>query len=409
MDIWQEALAVEDYVIGLRRYFHENPELSDQEDNTVAKIMETLTAAGIACDNVPGGGVMGYIDSGKPGKTVLLRADIDALPIQEDPNNVKQPKACVSKVPGVMHACGHDTHTAVLLGAARILQEHRQEFAGRIVLYFERGEEHGHGDYYMMKYIQDQKIHVDGCWAMHCRANIPAGKIGLIPGGINAGSTSWGVSISNENGRAVSCAAAVVRNLNTARMRAVSPFEPTSFTVCRFQFGTDNVRIPGTCQLTGTCRFHHADNAGRPMKQTIRRIIESTCAAYGCEIKRLTQSGPTRGVINDPFCAELGKNAIENALGQGSVIPFEPTMGGESLSVLTAYYPGVMAMMGTGNKEKGMDGPAHNPIFDPDEAGFKYGVSATVAYALAFLANRQEIPFTPFEGDIEAYMESIKN
>lgn len=402
-----ELLTAEDlqYCIDIRRRIHRRPELGFDLPETSALVTAELQKLGLEVNNsyAPCSAVA-WLNPEASGPRIMMRADMDALPVTE-----KTDLPFSSEIPGRMHACGHDTHTAVLLGAARILQEHRQEFAGRIVLYFERGEEHGHGDYYMMKYIQDQKIHVDGCWAMHCRANIPAGKIGLIPGGINAGSTSWGVSISNENGRAVSCAAAVVRNLNTARMRAVSPFEPTSFTVCRFQFGTDNVRIPGTCQLTGTCRFHHADNAGRPMKQTIRRIIESTCAAYGCEIKRLTQSGPTRGVINDPFCAELGKNAIENALGQGSVIPFEPTMGGESFSVLTAYYPGVMAMMGTGNKEKGMDGPAHNPIFDPDEAGFKYGVSATVAYALAFLANRQEIPFTPFEGDIEAYMESIKN
>ena len=409
MDIFQEALAVEDYFIGLRRHFHENPELSDQEDSTVAKIMETLTAAGIACDNVPGGGVMGYIDSGKPGKTVLLRADIDALPIQEDPCNTKYPKACISKVPGVMHACGHDTHTAVLLGASKILQEHRQEFTGRIVLYFERGEEAGHGDYYMMKYIQDQKIHVDGCWALHCRIATPTGKIGLTSGGIYAGATSWGVSISNENGKAVSCAAAVIRNLNTARMRNVPPNEPVTLTPCRFQFGTENVKFPGSCHISGTCRFYHADKAGRPMKKAIRQLIENTCKAYDCKILRLFQSGPTRSVINDPTCVSIAREAIEKALGKDALVASEPAMGFESFSILSSYYPSVMVHMGVGNPEKGMDGPAHNPIFDPDEAGFKYGVSATVSYALAFLANEKPIPFSPFEGDVEAYMDSIKN
>ena len=120
---------------------------------TVAFISEELTKLGIAHDVVLMGGVMGYIDGGKPGKTILLRADIDGLPMQESPNNTKFPKACVSKIDGVAHTCGHDPHAAMLLGAAAILHEHRDELEGRVVLFFERGEEAGHGDYYLRRHI----------------------------------------------------------------------------------------------------------------------------------------------------------------------------------------------------------------------------------------------------------------
>lgn len=406
MDIWKEALALESYVIRCRRWFHENAELSDLEDDTVAYILNELKIMGIPCDDVPKGGVMAYIEGCKPGKTILLRADIDALPMQEDTWNMKQPKVCVSKRDGAAHTCGHDCHPAMLLGAAKILHAHRQEWSGRVVLYFERGEEHGHGDYYMMKFLQDNKIHVDGCWAQHNKPFLKVGQIGVAAGGIYAGATAWGATIRGE--KALACGVAIVNNLNTARMRTVVPFEPVTLTNAKFRYGLDDME-PDTCQISGTCRFYNADKAGRPMKKAIRRVLESTCAAYGCEIVKKFQSGPTRGVVNDPVCAELARTAIGNVIGQDGVVSQEPTMGGESFSVLCAYYPSVMATVGVGNEEKGMCAAGHNPKYEPDEDGLKYGVAATVAYATAFLAYDEQIPFEPFVGDIEAYMESIRN
>ena len=127
-----------------RRYLHRHPELTGQETNTVRYIDESLTQAGIPHVVVENGGVLGFLRTGKNGgKTVLLRADCDALPIQEDPKNAKAPKTCVSLVPGVQHACGHDAHTACLLTAAEILWEHREEIPGDIIFCFERGEEGG--------------------------------------------------------------------------------------------------------------------------------------------------------------------------------------------------------------------------------------------------------------------------
>lgn len=396
MDIFNAARGVENYVIRCRRHIHEHPERSDQEEMTVAFISEELTKLGIAHDVVPKGGVLGYIDGAKPGKTILLRADIDALPMQESPDNTKFPKACVSKIPGMAHTCGHDAHTAMLLGAAKILHDHRDELEGRVVLFFERGEEAGYGDYYLRKHIYDNSIHVDGAWALHLLPSLPVGTIGLYPRAVSAGAGAWSVNISNENGRAVDCAVSILHALNTVRMKQVSPYESATLTPCKMQFDGQS------CTISGTCRFHNRDEAGVPMKAAIRSTIEHICTVYGCEIIKLVSGGPTRPTVNNITCYELARKAISEALGEQAVVEDEPAMGAESFAHLAAIYPSCYARLGTGNPERGMDASLHSPIFDPDESAFKYGVTATVAYALTFLAHKEDIPFTP-----SLYLEEV--
>jgi len=399
MNIWQEALAVQDYVVRCRRHIHENPELSDKEDNTVVFILAELNAMGIPCEDVPGGGVMAFIDGDVPGKTVLLRADIDALPMQEDPNNMTQPKVCVSKVPGVAHICGHDAHTAMLLGAAKILSSHREEIPGKIVLYFERGEEAGNGDYYMNKYLQDHHIHVDSAWAQHVRPSLPTGKVAIIDGGVYAGNTSYQVNILGEN--ALRCGVALVNSLNTARMRYMTPFERVTLSTNLFQYDGN------TCRVGGTCRYYDINTVGRPMRDAIYRIITETVAAYGCTTEKpVRKAAMTRGVINNPQCCDLLRTALADVIGKDNVTTSNPSMGAESFSILSAYYPSVMVSLGVGNPEKGMSANGHNPHFDPDEEAFQTGVATAVTYALAFLNHTGTVDFDPFVGDIDAYLAS---
>ena len=143
MEIFEEAKKNFDYMVRIRRQMHEHPEVTGQECETLKMIHKELDALGIEHVEVEDGGIIGQIHGGKPGKTVLLRADMDALPIEENPRNLTKEKVCVSKNKGVSHACGHDAHTAMLLAEAKILNEHRDELNGNVVLCFERGEEGG--------------------------------------------------------------------------------------------------------------------------------------------------------------------------------------------------------------------------------------------------------------------------
>ena len=162
MDIKKTVEAEESFLISLRRHFHENPELSQQEWKTMDFIEETLHGWGISTVRVPRGGIFGMIDSGKDGWTVLMRADIDALPIEENPKNLACEKACLSKNHGVSHACGHDGHMAMLLTAAKILAAHKDEWEGKVLLMFEEAEEMGErGVGHLLSYLDEKKIHVD--------------------------------------------------------------------------------------------------------------------------------------------------------------------------------------------------------------------------------------------------------
>ena len=167
-----------DYMVGVRRYLHENPELTGQEYNTVKYIDGELTKMGIEHTVVENGGILGYIRGPKPGRTVLLRADCDALPVLEK-DNLKNCRVVWSKNEGVMHACGHDSHVAGLLGAAKILLDKKDEIEGTVILCFERGEEGGGNVRYIFAYMEKNNIHVDSCFGLHVGCARPTGKIAV--------------------------------------------------------------------------------------------------------------------------------------------------------------------------------------------------------------------------------------
>ena len=405
MDILNWATEIESEMIAWRRKIYEHPELSDYEFETLALIRQVLTESGVNFVDVPGGGIMAFIEGPVPGKTVFLRADIDALPIEEDTCNFKQPKACVSKIPGVAHLCGHDAHTTMLLGAAKVLQAHKELIEGRVILFFEQGEENGHGDIHMMHYIQQNNIHIDGCWAMHCFPTPSVGKIGLRAGGIFAGDMEWNVTVKAKDGRtttAIDCCASMLRAFHSGRMNGVTPFEGLTITCCIFQADQDEA----SCRIGGICRFHHRDKAGLPMKRTVRRIVEYTAAAYDCQLTMCDLSGPKEGLLNDPTCYAIAKEAITQNLGADFVCDTDPTMGGESFTALSSYYPSVMALLGMRDEEKGFTAELHNPKFEANEEALKYGVTAHVSYALAFLKHKDPIPFEPFVGDFDAFLQA---
>lgn len=404
MDIFKEALAIEQQVIAWQEHFHVHPELSQKEDHTVSVILEHLNAIGVECVDVPDGGVLGFIHGSKPGKTVLLRADIDALDMTEAPTNERFPKKLVSKIPGVAHTCGHDAHTAMLMGAAQILKAHETELEGNVVLYFERGEEHGEGDLHLMGYIQQHNIHIDGAWGLHMRPNLPAGTIGVREGGINAAACGWFIKLEKQDGNPFTmadCAMGVIHNINALRMREVSPYQSLTITPCKLQLNEQ------TCVLSGSCRFNEREIVGVPFHDALQQMLTSTCAAYGYTPVRMKISGPTRNMVNHPVAFQIATQAVGAAIGEERIVPGELSLGGESFSTLTAYYPSIMAHVGTANAEKGTTAQLHSPFFEVDPEVLKYGVAATVAYALGFLAYQEPIEFTPFVGTIKEFYASL--
>ncbi len=188
MDILNEAKKNFDYMVRIRRHMHEYPENSGVEYETVKYIASELDALGIEYVVVPEGGIIGQIHGGKPGKTVLLRADMDALPIKESKTNLTKEKVCISKNDGISHACGHDAHTAMLLAEAKILNENKEDLNGNIVLLFERGEEAGGNIRNLLPYaVETMKLKIDTCMATHVKWDVPTGTISAEPGAVFSG------------------------------------------------------------------------------------------------------------------------------------------------------------------------------------------------------------------------------
>lgn len=420
MDFMQLAEQEKTLLLEMRRYLHQNPELSGQEDNTVRYIEEKLTSFGIQWVQVDQGGVLGFIDGdpakAKAEKTLLLRADCDALPIQEDPCNLLGPKTCVSKNPGVQHACGHDAHTAVLLAAAKILNENRDSLPGRLVLSFERGEE-GNQDnlYYLLKYLEDHKIKIDGGWGMHVFGEGESGTVHLAPGPVMAGNFFFEFTLTGKGGHGarpdharnpIDCFNAISNAVSQIRMKQVDPFAPATLTICFVESGTKSNVIPDTLRFGGNGRFYDTERAGKPMHDKLLEIVQACAKLYGCQVESQV-SMPGYSVINNRQCYEIANQALPPVLGAERVLELEPMMGSETFAFYTKLFPCLFAYYGIANEEKGITVGVHQAKFDIDEEKLHGAVACTLAYAQAFLRSSAELAFTPFKGTVEELYHQV--
>lgn len=400
MDIKQLAEAEAERLTALRRHFHAHPELSQKEFATMDFIEKELAALGVPTVRVPHGGVFGFLDSGKPGWTVLMRADIDALPIQESERNLARAKACVSENPGVSHACGHDGHMAMLLTEAKILAEHREDWAGKVVLMFEEAEEMGErGIAPMLRWLAAHEVPVDVCWGSHVMYNVPVGKIALMDGAMLAGAFFFRVKVHGKSGHGsmphlavspIDCFTAFASALQSYRMRRIRP--DTSFT---YSFGmvqagdTPNV-IPDELTFAGTARY--LDNeSGEAFRRDFWKLLHDVCAETGCTAEAVEdQFFPA--TVNTKECAEFGRRAIGEVLGPDAVISMPPWMAAETFSLTELTYPGVFAFTGIQDEATGSGANHHTPEFDIDERGLVCGVEAALAYVLAMLREKPSFP-----------------
>ncbi|WP_294516507.1 M20 family metallopeptidase [uncultured Pseudoflavonifractor sp.] len=372
-----EEQMLRDYVVGLRRAFHQEPELGLKEFETSRRVQEELSARSIPFHMVGETGVVAEISGGRPGPTVLLRADMDALPIQEATG-----LPFASRVPGVMHACGHDAHTAMLLGAAALLWEEREALPGRVRLVFEPAEEFaGAGRALLEAGILDG---VDTVFAVHVAPNLPCGAVSVQPGVRMSGCGFFSLTVRGKSGHGsaphegidvIPAACAMVSALQTVVSREVSPRDFVVITVGTFHAGTAANILAGEAKLTGTIRYQNPA-LKEMLPAALERVLRGTAEAFRVTIDLKCGMGLSP-VVNDAACSAVAERAAAGLL-EAAELPMGT--GSDDFSYYTQRVPGVYAFLGTGG-----DHPIHHECFTLDEDALAPGSRLYARYAEEYL------------------------
>jgi amidohydrolase len=375
-------------LIRVRRDIHAHPELGYQETRTAGIAADRLRALGYEVRTGIGGtGVLGVLPGARPGRTLLLRADMDALPIHEA-NDLPWR----STVPGVMHACGHDGHVAMGLGVARRLAARRAELGGTIVYAFQPAEEGGCG---ARKMIEDGALEapkVDAAFGIHLWNDLPTGTIAVTPGPFMAAVDEFRITVRGVGGHAaqpqravdpIVAAAHLVTALQSLVSRATDPFEQLVVSVTAIHAGEAFNVIPETAELRGTVRT--LDRAlWEKVPEPFRAVVNGVAAALACtaEIAYNRQSPP---VVNEPGFATLVADAAAALVGEAQVRSDVRSMGGEDFAFFGQRVPACFAFVGSRNPAKGADAPHHSPRFDFDEDALPIGVDLIERVARSYL------------------------
>ncbi|MGI6092951.1 MAG: amidohydrolase [Veillonellaceae bacterium] len=389
MEIKELTSNCHEVVVGFRRHFHKYPELSGQEFKTQQRILAELDRLGIEHHKAAGTGIIAEIRGNKPGRTVALRADIDALELVDNCG-----KAYQSVNAGVCHACGHDGHIAILLGAAQVLLQLKQDFAGNIRLLFQPSEEVFPGG--AAKMIEEGALSgVDSIAALHLWQPLRVGTIGVSPGAVMASPDEFTINISGSGGHggmpqqtidALFTAAQVVVALNSIVSRNIDPLEPAVLSVGVLRSGDMPNIVADTAVIRGTVRTFNEETRQKAFKR-IEQITQGICQAAGAQfsIKKVFGYPP---VINDAALAKLAANAASETVGKENVLEIKPSMVGEDFSLYQQQVTGVLIFVGVGNAEKGIIYPQHHPKYDIDEQGLKLGVEVLSRVAVRMLSDK---------------------
>ena len=385
-NIHEDAKKYEEYVIGLRQEFHRHPELSDQEVWTSGRICEELDKMGIPYTRVAGTNVVGLIDTGRPGKTIAFRGDIDALPVHEEANVPFK-----SEIDGLMHACGHDSHAAMVLGAARILNDHKDELTGKIYVCFQKGEEVGIGARDIVEYLKEQGG-VDKAFGLHIAANLPTGFISLTEGPSMAGACNWQVVVKGKGGHGsmpyasidpIKPLAEILLRVTSLMVNRMDTLEPIVVSPCYFHAGTADNIIPETAEMRGTIRYFKEEALDRTL-ELVEQISRDIAASYDATATLTYSRGKTIPVDNDAASIVAARKVVENIDGL-TAIQAPKLMGSDNFADFVHAFPGFYCFMGAGFD--GPDGslPNHHPRFTLDEKAFRLGVEFLTGCAVKFL------------------------
>ena len=387
-----EVAELAESVIDLRRTLHQWPELGFQEHRTSALVAERLQVLGIEVrTGVAQTGVLGILRGNREGKTVLLRADMDALPIEEASG---APYA--SQNHGVMHACGHDGHTSILLTVATVLAKYRQQFSGTVKFAFQPAEELPPGGAKGM--IEEgvlENPRVDSTFGLHLWNGLPVGKIGVDDGPIMASVDRFDIVIKGIGSHGayphtgvdpIVVGSHVVAALQTVVSREVPPLAPVVVTVGAFQGGTAFNVIPSQAELSGTVRTVDA-RIREEMPARLERIVRGVTSGMRAEFSfDYTFGYPV--TVNDANRAQFARQVARQIVGDANVVTAGMTMGAEDMSYFLEAVPGCYLRLGSGNPDKGLIHPHHSALFNFDEAALPIGVEVLAQLTLAYLRGR---------------------
>ncbi|WP_019994673.1 M20 metallopeptidase family protein [Aureimonas ureilytica] len=383
-----EAIAgeIEPALIDIRRDLHAHPELAHEEVRTSGVVARELARIGVPHRTQIGGtGVMATIDTGRPGPTVLLRADMDALPIQEQTG---LPYA--STVPGKMHACGHDLHTATLIGVAEVLQRIAPDLSGRIELMFQPAEEVS--DSGAARMMQDGALEgVDLALGFHNYPGEPVGSFSFTPGVAGGSSDEFTITVSGRSGHAarphltadpIVGAATLVLQLQTIVSREMDPMRPIVLTLGVIEGGLAPNIIPDAVRLQGTVRTHlEADRVA--MEAAIRRHCEGVSTSLRLEC-RLDWERGTPPLVSDERVMRATMRAVENHFGREALLEASPSLGAEDFALIGEKVPAFQ--LGIGSMTPGRRDELHNSDYQPDERAIRNGVVALSLAACELLS-----------------------
>ena len=369
IDFMAEAEALRDELIERRRDFHRHPELAFEEHRTAGIVAEELNELGLEVQTGVGRtGVIGILEGDSSGPTVLYRADMDALPIQEE-NSAEY----ASQEAGKMHACGHDGHTAIALGIAKLLSGHRDALSGRVKFVFQPAEEVGGGASSMIADGALEDPAPDYCLGIHLWNDLEVGAVSAVAGPTMSGAGVFEITVTGKGGHGamphqtadpIVCSAQLILALQTIVSRNVDPLDLVVITVGKLEGGSARNIIPQTVTFSGSFRLFREETR-ELVKTRIQEVAQGVAAAMGCRADVDFGLG-IGAVINDAEVTARARNVLASYSDSVSVVE-KPWMASEDVGLLMQRNPSAYLLVGSANRERGLDYPHHHPRFDIDE------------------------------------------
>ena len=388
------AKQYEEYTVQCRRQVHRYAELAGQEVKTAALIAGEARKLGLSVETVSATGLIVTLDTHRPGSGVVLRADMDALPIPENPRNMTRQRSVISEDPQTSHACGHDFHVAILLGAMRVLWELREELSGKIYFCFEEGEETGSGWPGMMQALEHRQVNT--AFALHVASSMEHGLVCVDDGPRMGGMVGVDATFIGRGGHGsrpdlsvnpVFAAAAALCNLSVAFANQIDANETVTLGITSIQGGNAPNVIPDTARVLGSLRCFCLEE-GKKALEILKRVFEDTAHMHRCRVEYgETNDILLRPTVNDPDASRLARQTLSAVLPQGTVVSSPKWYGSESFSEYLMRYKGAFGFLGGRNEALGCYAEHHNEYFDADESALRTGIICYAAYAAAALCS----------------------